>query len=317
MILLQADSRQARERDRATYAAWGEPLSAEDYQEAEGRLRAHAWSRAVSAMWLLCSDRGEVLCSCETFRMPSRFTPDHPRSGHVHGIASVFTAPDHRGRGYAGELLHRLAGALSAADPGSQALILFSDVPPSIYLKSGFSLRPAYELVSEAGPEGPKTGVEFLTSEPEVRRALERILPATGRFVISPVPEQLDWHLERERILAAALGRPRPAAWGALAGEGTALWTADHRHDQLVILALHTPGPAKAADLMACARRTAFACGLARVVLWQTPELASLRFPGTRLVDRSQTTKALPMIRPLDPEIQPGDWTWIPRILWM
>jgi hypothetical protein len=226
----------------------------------------------------------------------------------------VFTDPDRRGRGYAGELLARLGRALQDADPGAQALVLYSDVALSIYERCGFTARPALERVFDSVPGDPRDGVDELFPEARAAWALARVPPGPGRFVAAPAAEQVDWHLERERIYSEILARPRPAAWGARAGTGTALWTADYRNGQLAFLALHAPDPAEAEALVACARRTAFAAGLYRTVLWPTPETAC---PRAEVRDRAPRLDSVPMIRPLDPRIRPEDWTWIPRILWV
>ena len=124
MILVQATPEMSSERDRATHEAWGGPLAVERYQALERRLRGHGWSREVLRGWLLCAEGGEVLSSCETYRMPSRI---EGAPGHSYAIASVYTEPDKRRKGYAAELLSRLGECL-AGTGDAQAMILFSDV---------------------------------------------------------------------------------------------------------------------------------------------------------------------------------------------
>jgi GNAT superfamily N-acetyltransferase len=315
MLLEKATPETARERDRATHAAWGGPLPVERYMAAEARIRAHPWSRAASAMWLLRSDRGEALCSCETYRMASLLRDGTAVPGHTYGIASVFTDADRRGHGHATELLDRLALALHEEDPEAQALVLYSDVVPRVYERAGFTARPALDLVFAALPGDPGEGVDEWFTEARAAQALDRLPPPEGRFAIRPEPDQVDWHLERERIYAEVLGRARPPTWGARRGGGAALWTADPRSGQLTLLLLHAPERADAEALLASARRTAFAAGLARVVLWRTP--ADLSWPQAGLEDRALRLDSVPMIRALDPRVRPEDWTWIPRLLWV
>ncbi len=315
MLLEKATPDQARQRDRATHAAWGGPLPVERYMATERRLRAHAWSRAGSAVWLLRSDRGEVLCSCETYRMPSLLRDGVPVPGHAYGIASVFTDADLRGQGHATELLERLVRAVRDEDPGAQALVLYSDVPPRTYERSGFTAGPALELVFDALPGDPGHGVDELFTESRAAQALDLLPPPPGRFVILPEPAQVDWQLERERIYAEALGRVRPRTWGARRGGAFALWSADPRDGRLALLLLHAPERADAEALLASARRAAFDAGLARAVLWRTPP--ELPWPRARVEDRALRLDSVPMIRPLDPRIRPADWTWVPRILWV
>ena len=58
--------------------------------------------------WLYV-DEGQVLSSCETFRMDSFL--DGVR-GSSFGVASVYTEPALRGRGYAGEMMQVLPRAV-------------------------------------------------------------------------------------------------------------------------------------------------------------------------------------------------------------
>lgn len=308
MQLIQADRSQAAARDRATYAAWGPPFTLPEYLAAEARLRDHPWGRACSAQWQLRSEAGEVLCSCETYRMPSRVGTG---AGHTYGVATVFTEAHLRGRGYAGDLLGRVGDALASADPAAQALVLFSDVAPELYARLGYVARPALDLVFEPLDGPPGAGVERLLDRAGAAAALAALPAPPGAFAVRPVPDQLDWHLERERVLCALNGRPQLPAWGAAAGDGLVLWTADPGHDRLLVLLLHAPEGAGA--LVAAARRAAAAAGLGRVVLWGDPA----QVPGARVEDRAPRRDAIPMIRPLDPRLAPGAWTWIPRILWL
>ena len=315
MFLIQADPELSRERDRATFEAWGGQLPLARYLAETERLRRHPWSRAEASVWCLCADGGEVLSSCETYRMTSWVGDGLPAPGHSYGVASVYTGRALRRRGHSTELLARLGDRLTREDPAAQALVLFSDVPLRTYEKAGFTARPGFQLVFDPLPGDPRDGVDALLGEDQLTPAWAGIPRPSGRFTLWPVPAQLDWHLERERIFAGLLGRPRPQACGASAGGATALWAADYREGQLTLLLWHTPGAAGAAALLDCARRTARAAGLDRVVLWQTPQDPPLA--EARLEDRLAQLDSVPMIRPLDPRVRPEDWDWIPRALWV
>ena len=312
MILVEATPDMVRGRDRDTHEAWGGLLPVETYQAWEARLRGHAWPRAELSTWLLRGEGGEVLSSCETYRMASLRDGD---PGHSYGIASVYTEPDKRLKGYTVELLARLGARLAGADPAAQAMVLFSDVALAVYQKSGFEARPALNLAFPSSPGDPLDGVDALLREDGVAGALAAIPPPADPFTIRPAAAQIDWHLERERIYSALMGRPRPMACGARAGAGTVLWAADFRSGQLVILLLHAPGRGEAEALLAGARRTAAAAGLERTVLWKTP--GDRPWPGAVLEDRLERLDSVPMIRPLDPRVRASDWRWIPRALWV
>src|SRR2546429_2590439 len=97
MRLVQADEAERLALDRLTYQAWGTRLDPAQYLEREARLRAHPWSQQALTSWLLLSDGGELLSSCETYRMDS-FAAGAP--GATFGVASVFTEPRLRGHGH-------------------------------------------------------------------------------------------------------------------------------------------------------------------------------------------------------------------------
>ena len=314
MILTEATPEMSRARDRDTYGAWGGPLPMAAYLQFEWRLRNHAWARATRALWLLCADDGEVLTSCETYRMPS-LRSDGPVTGHSYGVASVYTEPHKRRRGYVTELLTRLAGHLASLDPAAQAMFLFSDVAPGVYQRSGFVARPALNLAFAAMPGDPEQGVDELLPERRAAQALAAMAPPGGAFAILPDPDQIDWHFERERIFAAVMGRSRPPACGARLGGATALWAAEYRTGQLMVLLLHAPGPGEAEALLACARRTAHAAGLSRAVLWKNPRDGP--WPEAQLEDRAERLDSVPMILPLEARVRAADWEWIPRVLWV
>jgi hypothetical protein len=316
VILVEATPEMSRERSRATHDAWGVGQSVDAYMALEERLRTQAWPRAALALWLLCADLGgEVLASCETYRMPSQLQAGGRVQGHSYGIASVYTEPPKRRQGHVTELLSRLGSHLARIDPDAQAMILFSDVPLGVYERSGFAARPALNLAFVPLPGDPRGGVDAMLSEDQVAEALAGMPPPADAFTIRPVAAQIDWHLERERIFSEVMARPRPTACGARIGGATALWAADHREGNLTFLLLHAPGRSEAEALVASARRTANAAGLARVVLWRTPQ--DLPFPQAVLEDRLGALDSVPMIRPLDPRVRPADWTWIPRAIWV
>ena len=297
-------------RDRLTHAPWGSPLDMDSWLRREARLRAHPWSRAAMRTWFLRGEGGEVLSSCETFTMKSTAGS---AAGTTYGVASVFTEDRLRGRGHASELLRRVHARVAAEDPLAQAFILFSEVGAGIYERAGYAARPEWDedlVFPPSRATGP--GAAEVAPEEELARVLACAprLPPRG-FVVWPSAEQLDWHRERERIYAEALGRPRAPGCGARHRDGVALWTGNLRSNRLYLLLLRADTPEAAAALVESARRAAAAAGLGAVHLWKQamPEAA-----GGRLVPRDQS---LPMLHPLKPEARAEDWTFIPRALWI
>jgi GNAT superfamily N-acetyltransferase len=318
MRLVLATDTQRAEQDIVTYPAWGSPLSLEGYVEREQRMHAHPWCRAGLETWLLCADDGAALASCETYRVESfQRAPDGGLTpGDSFAIASVFTEERLRGRGYATRLMDLLVAELERATPRAQSALLFSDVGAPIYRRSGYQETEAWDWRFTSEPGEPSQLVDRLLRETDVAAALARMRRPEAPFFYWPTAVQLDWHLERERIYAELIPRPRPEANGATVGESTALWHMTGRTDTLMVLMLDARTAEDAAALLGAARRVAHRAGLSRVVLWEEPATASLlaQVPGAV---REPRDGSLPMMRPLRPGISPTSATPIPRVLWV
>jgi RimJ/RimL family protein N-acetyltransferase len=305
------------ERDLLTCEAWGAGLSPEGFAEREARLRAQAWARRTMSTWLLVDEAsGAVLSSCEIFRMPSSLESEHLQiHGSSYGIASVFTEVALRGRGYATQMLSLLCAQLKQGDASIQSCVLYSDVGAPIYERIGFQARPAMDRIFLPEEGDPASGVELL-GEDELRDALSLVpLPARG-FLIRPVWEQIDWHLERERVYARLLGGVRPFAQGARIGNAVVFWASYYKSGELFILLAHADREEDLRGLLRAARRMARVCGLSRVVVWDHPP--ALPFvEGEEGGQQVARDGALPMILPLDPRVNSTAWSFIPKVLWI
>jgi GNAT superfamily N-acetyltransferase len=318
MRLVLATEAQKLERDAINYPAWGPPLTVEGYIEREKRLRGHAWSRAELRSWLLCADDGSALASCETYRMDSFLrAPDGALvPGDSYGIASVFTEERLRGRGYATRLMDLVAAELERASPRAHTSLLFSDVGAALYRRSGYQETAAWSWRFPPEPGEPSETVDRLLPETEAGAALARMRQPQAPFFYWPTAAQLDWHIERERIYADLMPRPRLEANGAVAGESTALWYMMGRTGTLMVLMFDARTSEDAAALLGAARRTAHRAGLAQVELWEEPATAPLvaKVPGGV---REPRAGALPMLRPLRSGLPSTEATPIPRALWV
>ena len=316
MQLIEATEQQTRERDPVAWAEWGARLGLEQFLEREERLRAHPWSRQGMKTWLWCGSGGEVLSSCESFRMRSFLGPPQRREeGVTFGVASVVTEPRLRGHGYASGMIKALVARLRA-EPGAHASLLYSDVGASLYERAGYVARPAPDRIFSPMAGEPAASVDALIAERDLAAALENTPVPEDDFVVWPTAVQLDWHLERERIYASLLHEPRSGSCGARAGESTAFWAADLKNRVLRILLLSTRTQAEGVSLMRAARRVAHATGLREVRLCEQP--VPFRWPdseeGGELGER---VGELPMLAALDPRVRPEAWNLAPRALWV
>lgn len=317
-MLTLATEAQKLERDRLTHDAWGQALTVDGYVERESRLRAHPWAREGMLTWVLTGSSGEVLSSCETFRMDSYArlaSPSEPSRASSYAIASVYTEAALRGRGYAARMMSLVAPRVRAMDPSAHALVLYSDVGARIYERSGYVARPTLDRVFEPLEGDASEDVELVT-ETSMPRSLSLMPRPTSDFLIWPTASQIDWHLERERAYSSILRRPRPSACGARRGGSAIVWAAGFKTDELNVLLLHAESPSDLSSLLRSARRTASVAGLRRVVCWDHP--MSIEWPagpdGGSLCERGGS---MPMICPLDPRVSPASWVFIPKALWV
>ncbi len=313
MKLIIADDDQKRARDALTFRSWGTSLTPEQFTQREQQLRQHPWARRAMTTWLLCDDRDSVVSSCETFRMVS---VSNGREGASHALASVFSEPALRGRGYASTLMKLLTRELPERDPAIQTALLFSDVGIPLYEQAGFESRPALDWVFPAVTGDAAAAVDELIEESRLEAAFAEVPRPDQPFFIWPTADQIDWHIERERTYSALLALPRPRSCGARAGRSVIFWAAKHVSNELVVLLLHAGDPRDAEALFLAARRAAAEASLQRVRWWDS----FLPFPlpealaGGRRIAREGE---LPMLRPFQPEIRARDWTWIPRAIWV
>ncbi|RKH00859.1 N-acetyltransferase [Corallococcus sp. CA047B] len=318
MPLALATDAQKAARDAVTHAAWGSPLSVPQYQEREARLRAHPWSREAMSTWLWLGDDGAVLASCETFRTDSFLRGGDGRfaQGDSYAIASVFTEDHLRGQGHATRLMDAVALELERVAPRPHSVVLFSDVGAPLYRRSGYVEVPAWDWHLDASEAPGGRTEDGGLQETDVARALERMRRPQVPFYLWPTASQVDWHLERERIYAELLDRPRPRTCGAVVGASTALWTMMARYGELVVLMLDARDASDAEALLAEARRVAHHAGLKRVVWWEEAATAPLLagVPGTVRVQRDGS---LPMLRPLREGMPPAPEVPFPRALWV
>src|SRR5262245_2943013 len=130
MHLILATEAEKGARDALNYEAWGMLLTRDQYGAREVRLRAHPWSQDAFMSWLLVADDGDVLSSCETYRMESFVGGS---AGTTWGVASVFTERRLRGKGYASRMMALLVDRVRVLDANAHAIVLYSDVGTSMY----------------------------------------------------------------------------------------------------------------------------------------------------------------------------------------
>src|SRR5438045_3390569 len=120
--LKEATGGQRESIDRLLFEAWGAPITLSQFLARQKCLQSTPWAREREKTWVLNSQTGEILSSCESLALHSHF---QGKSGRAYAIASVYTEPSLRKRGHAEMLLKLLFSALKAQHADTQAFILF------------------------------------------------------------------------------------------------------------------------------------------------------------------------------------------------
>ena len=126
-----------------THPLWHDGLSREHY--------AKSWTAQLKTPWgrhhldrLAMVDGPHVLSSAKRYDLSLRIDG---RIRRVLGIGAVFTAPAHRGRGGARELLTRMLD--TAVTEGQEFAMLFSEIAPAFYEQLDFVPVPLVESTLE------------------------------------------------------------------------------------------------------------------------------------------------------------------------
>ncbi|KAL2176891.1 uncharacterized protein P884DRAFT_278130 [Thermothelomyces heterothallicus CBS 202.75] len=235
-----------------TYKNWGYALTEADYIAREEYLTTVPLARNGGIThWILTvaslpPDGRPILSSCESLRKRAVCSRDGepPTEGVAHGIASVFTEPAYRGRGYASRMMRevgeKLRGWQAPVPPGRSLFsVLYSDIGKSFYARHGWpafesshvSFRPVAGAAGETEQAATAIGYHELA---ELCAADEKLLRADltrrcrdGKTHVAILPE-LDamlWHLMREDFMTKSIFGKTPTVRGAVTGKpGKRIW---------------------------------------------------------------------------------------------
>jgi GNAT superfamily N-acetyltransferase len=126
-----------------TFPLWNDGLTRENY--------AKHWTAQLKTPWgqshldrVALVDGPHVMCSAKRYDLSLRLDG---RIRRVLGIGAVFTAPAHRGRGCARELIVRMLD--TAVTEGQEFAMLFSEISPAFYERLDFVPMPLLESTLE------------------------------------------------------------------------------------------------------------------------------------------------------------------------
>ncbi|KAF2653824.1 hypothetical protein K491DRAFT_717678 [Lophiostoma macrostomum CBS 122681] len=231
-----------------TWASWGDSLPLPVYlQESEFLTTVPLARDGGLTPWILIDGRlpvgrRPILASCETIRKRALISTagGHVEEGIVHGIASVFTSPEYRRRGYAARMLQELAQILRTWQIGNRrclGTILYSDIGKTYYANIGWRPNATNRHVEfQAIPHSKHSCVRGISGEglQNLCERDENIVRTTltvpdneirSRVTIIPDLDHMLWHISKEEFACQYLFGRVPKAKGAIAGDsGCQVW---------------------------------------------------------------------------------------------
>ncbi|PWW79993.1 hypothetical protein C7212DRAFT_163264 [Tuber magnatum] len=292
---------------------WGTHLTLKQYLNREEVLSSTTLTgNGGLTNWALVdptTSPATVLASCESIRKEVFVVEagtNEMRVSHGHGIGSVFTPIEMRGKGHASIMLKMLAEELKWHGGESALSALYSDIGKAFYRRLGWHPHASLHLNIPVSPSSLPTIADKTTpletsSLPSLCtqdiKALKASLTSTPalkpRISFHPDSKTFDWHFARAEYLARITNRPPPTTKGAITTSGSAwiVWTHDFQKAESKLHILRVAGePSKedVKDLLAAALAEAREWGLTCVQTWNPKEAVAEvgKELGGRVVER-------------------------------
>ncbi|PSK59164.1 Cell division control protein 45 [Elsinoe australis] len=230
---------------------WRGALSQEAYLRREAHMADQDLTRSGGlTQWILAKRQvdgsRQAVSSCETLRKRALLAVANEGVSEVtcYGVASVFTLPEFRGKGYASTMFGELEKWMDDEGRGKAGFsVLYSDIGKRFYAKHGWrpmesshvSFRPGDVGIERSGDVRLLKAGEVASlcerDESMVRDRLER-LAKQGKNAVAICPDEktIRWQLSRESFVSQEILAKVPDVVGAMtttaSGKGVwCLWT--------------------------------------------------------------------------------------------
>ncbi|KIY01179.1 uncharacterized protein Z520_02731 [Fonsecaea multimorphosa CBS 102226] len=227
---------------------WQGPLTMEQYLDREVVLQSVDLTRDGRITgWILTSDSippnpdgsRPILACCESLLVEGYVAKDgEVKKTQAHGIASVYTRPEYRGKGYAGRMMAELGKRLESWQTSTGApnpfSVLYSDIGQKFYAKFGWKVFPsnhihltpmdqaAYNAAASKFPDVEDLTMEDVKHIPTAQylehrlHTISRATPGVNHVAIRPDVEHFEWHFAREELHTKVLNKGFPKFKGAI-----------------------------------------------------------------------------------------------------
>jgi len=183
-----------------TFPVWHDGLTRRAYAQWNSGQTRIPWARDHFGRFALLDDRGDLLASLKRYRYDVRLDG---RDGWMCGLGAVFTPPDRRGHGYAGQLIEHVLD--QERRDGALMAMLFSEIGATFYERLGFAVVPLDEVTVRARLPGGAPAMLVRTGEERDLAdiaAIDAVRAAAARFALRRDPAAIQFALKKKRLFA-------------------------------------------------------------------------------------------------------------------
>ncbi|CAG8635713.1 1722_t:CDS:2 [Dentiscutata heterogama] len=335
LVLVEAAPEQANITNRNSYVEWGYPqLTIDQYLKREFILSNSVYNSEIFKVWILVSTKdandtskineSAILSACETFKRKALITLS---SGQVqeatgYSIASVFTPPQYRHKGYGSTMMKLLSDKLRF-DFKAEFSFLYSDIGTEFYGRFGWKAYPLKEVrfkvdnnfttLSENSAE--IVAIDQSNLESVIQQDCEYIKKEFSKLnkkslVVLPINPTYNWFFERSKYLSKSNECSNILGVKILKEQdirGFIIWCPDFQYNKLEILRFRSDSQQTTQLLIEKAKQEASRFKFKQVILWN-PDLRLFDLSRKVEVEVVEMTKKLPSLAWY---MDDGDVDWV------
>ncbi|KAF0432777.1 Acyl-CoA N-acyltransferase [Gigaspora margarita] len=334
LVLIEATPEQARITNRNSYIEWGYPqLTIDQYLKREFTLSNCVLNSENFKVWILVSTKdaddtskineSAILAACETIKRKAliKLSSGQVQEAISYSIASVFTPPQYRHKGYASTMMKLLSDKLRF-DFKAAFSFLFSDIGTEFYGRFGWKVYPLKEVRIKVDEdfttlsENPEMVVAIDQSNLEsvIQQDCEIIKKEFSKLnkkslVVLPINPTYNWFFERSKYLSKSNEYSNILGVKVLKGQdigGFVIWYHDFQYNKLEFLRFRSDSPQTTQLLIQKAKQEASKFKFKQVTLWN-PDLKLFDLLKVEVEVVEMTTK-LPSLAWY---IDDGDVDWV------
>jgi hypothetical protein len=268
------------------------------------------FSKQAQSFWVLVPKDNtstiNILAHCEVYEHPALLTttPGHVRQVRCMAIGSVFCPVEHRGKGYAKQLMNLLYQQFKE-DPTIHTSTLYSDIGPQFYDRIGWKTMPSKEIIISAHPSLPiPDNVRLIASSQEIDSFAAKDIELlhielknaqSPTFCVLPVAEKIHWIQRRAHFYFSKLSSWSIETLGAYIPETNNYVSFFYNYQEKAIyfLRMRSDNEQATKAFLAVAQREALRCNLDKIIVWDTPSLSDDQIKLQVIHQRDESISAL------------------------